>query len=67
MYNYTVNCGVMSITEMHIVFVCLRIGRLLMCMNWPSCLGGLSTSSDVGDASVHTGVTDARLCHTPCL
>ena len=24
-------------------------------------------SSAVGDASVHTGVTDARLCHTPCL
>ena len=24
-------------------------------------------SSDVGDASVHTGVTDAWLCHTPCL
>ena len=24
-------------------------------------------TSDVGDASVHTGVTDARLCHTPSL
>ena len=24
-------------------------------------------SSEVGDASVHIGVTDARLCRTPCL
>ena len=24
-------------------------------------------SSAEGDASVHTAVTDARLCHTPCL
>ena len=31
----------MSITAMHIVFVCLRIGRMLMCMIWPSCLGSI--------------------------
>ena len=32
----------MSTTVMHTVFVCLRIGQPLMCMNWPSCLGSLS-------------------------
>ena len=32
----------MSITAIHIVCVCLfRIGRLLMCMTWPSCIGSI--------------------------
>ena len=41
MYSYTVNRGGMWIIAMLIVLVYLRIGRLLMCMIWPSCLGSV--------------------------
>ena len=42
MYNWTVNRGVIWTIVMGIVFVCVQIGRRLMFMIWPSCLGSLS-------------------------
>ena len=45
----------------------LRIGQLLMCMIWLSCLRERLPVSEVEDASVHAEESCARMSHTYCM